>query len=231
MALKDLQNNFINFLNDEKKADILKFVKKGKIRKEELFQIYRNNLFRNLENSLKITFPLIYQYLGQEQFSKLAEKYIVQNPSKSNNLDNYGQNFAQNQNEFLQDLSHFEYSCHLSYLAADAEAVNQEDLQKIPTEELFDLKFQLHPSCFLGQSYYNFFLKKSDQKRKRIINYLIYRHDNKVKTEKISKSEYIFLEDIKNGLSLFEIYNKYDINIGELLAKYVNKNVIITILK
>ena len=33
MALKDLQNNFINFLYDEKKADILKFVKKGKIRK------------------------------------------------------------------------------------------------------------------------------------------------------------------------------------------------------
>ena len=64
-----------------------------------------------------------------------------------------------------------------------------------------------------------------------IINYLIYRQDNKVKTEKISKSEYIFLEEIKNGLSLFEIYNKYDINIGELLAKYVNKNVIITILK
>lgn len=227
MNLQKLQDNFIDYLYDNKKDNVLNLVKGGKIKKEKIFQIYRNNLFQTLKNSLKITFPFIYRYLGEENFCKISYEFISKNPSKSSNLDNYGQNFCHDKSEFLRDLSKFEWFQHLSYLKEDSESISQEDLYKIPPEKLFNLKFQLNPSVFLMQSYYNFFLKKnSDQKKKRIINYLIYRQNNHVKFEKISKLDYIFLIEIKNSLSLFEIYNKYEVDVGNFLAKYVNNEII-----
>jgi hypothetical protein len=227
MNLQILQDNFIDYLYDQEKTDIIFSLKKSNISPEKIFQIYRNNLFSNLTNALKITFPLIYQYLGDEKFNKNAHQYISCNPSKSNNLDNYGQNFCCNESQFLQDLAKFEWYCHLSFLSADSKILSQEDLQKININKLFDLKFKLSKSVFLLQSQYDLLSKrKSDKKQEENINYLIYRHYNIVKTKKISDDDYVFLSEIKNNLTLFEIYNKYEINIGELLAKYINDQIL-----
>jgi hypothetical protein len=221
MNLHNLQENFINYLYNPNKNDILSAISDNVIQSEKLLQIYRNNLFKNLQNSLKITFPLIYKYLGDAEFQKISYQYIIQNPSKSNNLDNYGERFCYDQNDFLKNLSKFEWLCHLSFLAADSKLITQEDLQKIDPEKLFNLKFTLNPAIFLLKSNYDF-----ESQKKKQINYLIYRENNKVKTEKIIQNQFLFLTEIKNGLTLFEIYEKYEIDIGKLLAKYINYGIL-----
>lgn len=221
MNLQNLQDNFINYLYNPSKNNILSEIKDNAIESERLLQIYRNNLFKNLQNSLKITFPLIFKHLGENDFYKISYQYIIQNPSKSNNLDNYGQNFCHDQNDFLRNLSRFEWLRHLSFLSADSKLIIQEDLKKINPEKLFNLKLSLNPSIFLLESDYDF-----DSQENSKINYLIYRKNNQVKTEKIIQNEFTFLIEIKNGLTLYEIYEKYEIDIGKLLAKYVNYTIL-----
>lgn len=56
MKLKKLQNNFVNALYGESSEDLLLSIKKGKLLKEELLDIYRNNLRETLINALQITY-------------------------------------------------------------------------------------------------------------------------------------------------------------------------------
>src|SRR3989338_2941344 len=190
--LSALQNKFIDGVYDGSKLDVLKSIKDGKAPKEELFDIYRNNLYATLTDSLRITYPKIYQFTGEKKFKNLCKEFIKQNRSYSGNLDDYGVNFA----DFF-------------------------------AEKLFDVKFKLHPSCFLIDSGYNLLSKKKQSKPQKKQNYfVIYRHDIEVKAERISKGEFNFLSGVKENLSLYQIYEKYKINIQTCLQKYLANSVL-----
>ena len=82
--------------------------KNGKAPKQELLDIYRNNLYATLINALKITYPKFIT------FKRKTSKNFAKNSSNkttltAGNLDNYGENFA----EFLQKKE----DCFLSDLA------------------------------------------------------------------------------------------------------------------
>lgn len=182
-------------------------------------------------NALKITYPKIYHFLKEKNFKEFCQEFIKQNHSYSGNLDNYGENFAEffakKEDCFLSDLAKLEWLSHRSYLAKDVPAINIEELQKLPSEKLFDVKFKLHPSCFLIGSNYNLLGKKKRINPLKKQNYfVIYRHDFEVEAEKISKNEFNFLSGIKENLSLYQIYEKYKINIQSVLQKYLANSVV-----
>src|SRR3989338_1263453 len=229
--LSALQNKFIDGVYDGSKLDVLKSIKDGKAPKEELFDIYRNNLYATLTDSLRITYPKIYQFTGEKKFKNLCKEFIKQNRSYSGNLDDYGVNFAdffaEKKDKFLQEIAGFEWLQHKSYLAQDVQLINIEALQNLSAEKLFDVKFKLHPSCFLIDSGYNLLSKKKQSKPQKKQNYfVIYRHDIEVKAERISKGEFNFLSGVKENLSLYQIYEKYKINIQTCLQKYLANSVL-----
>ncbi len=229
-TLKEIQNKFIDGTYDERNLAVLSSIKNGKAPKQELLDIYRNNLYATLINALKITYPKIHHFLKEKNFKKFCQEFIKQNHSYSGNLDDYGENFAEffaKTDAFLSDLAKLEWLSHRSYLAKDVPPINIEELQKLPPEKLFDVRFKLHPSCFLISSNYNLLGKKKQINPLKRQNYfVIYRHDFEVKAEKISKDEFNFLSGIKENLSLYQIYEKYEINIQAVLQKYLANSVL-----
>ena len=206
MKLKKLQNNFVNALYGESSEDLLLSIKKGKLLKEELLDIYRNNLRETLINALQITYSEIHKNLGAKKFQKLCDEFIKKNRSRSSNLDDYGPEFNPGLNSGFA--GEVEWLKHQSYLARDAKPLNLKKLKKLPPEKLFEVKFKLHPACFLHK------------------NLIIYRQDLAVRTEKISRAEMNFLRGVQENFSLYEIYKKHKINIRTCLQKYLANGVL-----
>lgn len=224
--LATLQNQFIDSLYKKEKPELLDQIKNGKASKLELLNIYRNNLYVTLINALKITYPRIYQFVGENYFRKLCREFIGNNRSNSGNLDDYGEDFAdfllQKNDFFLSDLAKLEWLKHRSYLAENAAVLDIASLQKLPTKRLFEVKFKLHSSCFLLSSNYNLLRKTRPTKEGKKRNYfLVYRQNLYVKTIKILREEYDFLRGIEENLSLYQIYEKHEINIQNCLQKYL----------
>ena len=229
--LKILQNKFIESVYDEICPDVFELVVEGKIPKEKLLDIYRNNLCSKLTNALRITYPAIYHLVGVKKFKKFCQEFIKLNRSSSGNLDDYGKGFAnffiKKEDEFLSNLAKLEWLKHISYLAQDVKPLKIEALQKLSEEEIFNIKFKLNPSCFLLNSNYNLLVKKKQKRRlKRQIYFVIYRRYLVVEVKKISKGEFNFLKDTESGLSLYQIYEKHKIDIQVYLSKNIANGVL-----
>jgi hypothetical protein len=226
-----LQNQFIEAIYDKKNLEVFSEIKVGKASKQELVQIYRNNLFSNLSNALKITYEAVFNFLGAEKFHEIAAEFIRQNRSQSGNLDDYGENFyeffAAKNEFFLSDLSKLEWLKQKAYLAKNSEIIDIKALQNVAPEKLFDLKFFLSESVFLMTSNHNLLDKtKQNLPQKRSLYFLVNRFGFEVKAQKISKSEFNFLSSVKENLSLYAIYEKYQIDVQTCLQKYLANGVL-----
>lgn len=225
-VLSKMQDSFIDGIYDKSSSfKILPLIKNAKVPKEELFDIYRNNLFSFLKNALRITYPRLYKHLGHKKFTEFANDYIVKNRSITGNLDDYGENFLRNSRQALSDLAELEWLEHKSYLAPDCKSIDLEKLQKLPHESLFDVKFNLHPSVFFYNSDYNL-LSKQIKLEKKKIHFLVHRLYLDVICKKISKKEYDFLLVIKDGLTLYEVYERCQFDIQNYLKKFISNGVI-----
>ena len=229
--LQTLQNQFINTLYHQDDSLVLASIKDGKASKLELMAIYRNNLFANLANAVSITYPRVYRLMGKRQFDKMSQEFIENNRSHSGNLDNYGEEFAeflkQKEHLFLSDLACLEWLEHQSYLAKDAKLLDIALLQKLPPEKLFDIKFKIHPACFMYRSNYNLLgNRKQIHPLKKQVNFVVYRDGFDIEVEKISKDEFNFLDGVKEELSLYQIYEKYEIDVQACLQKYLANGIL-----
>jgi|SaaInlStandDraft_5_1057022.scaffolds.fasta_scaffold14139_3 hypothetical protein len=229
--LKIIQDQFIDSLYQEDDTSILNEIKDGHAPKSELLKIYRNNLNSALTNSLRITYPHIYQLLGDKKFQQYTNKFITQSRSFSGNLDDYGHNFAEffkNQKEdFFSDLASFEWLKQSSYLAANAENLDASRLQTLSIDQLPKIKFQLDPSCFLYQSNYNLLSsKKANKPNIRPKYFLITRSSLEVYSMSISQTDFNFLQAIKDGTTLSDMHDNKIRNIQNCLSKYIANQII-----
>lgn len=229
--LETLQNQFINAVYDEEDNLALQSIKDGKASKSALLAIYRNNLYANLSNAISITYPRVYNLMGQGRFEKLSQEFIENNRSHSGNLDNYGEGFSEFLKEkdgvFLSDVARLEWFEHQSYLAKDSKVLDVELLQKLPPEKLFDIKFKIHPACFTHSSCYNLLAKRKQiNPLKKKVNFVIYRNGFDIEAEKISTDEFNFLIGVKGELSLYQIYEKYEIDVQACLQKYLANGIL-----
>ena len=235
MELSKIQEKFIQAIYDDNNHDILPEIKSRGIVKEELIGIYRNNLTYNLINSLKLTFENVLRFLKEDRFLQIANQFIFENPSKSNNLDDYGENFDEFlrniEGDFIADVAKLDWLRQKSYLAKNDDEFDLESIREVGSEELFDLKFTLAQSVFLLQSDYNLVAKrKENSKAKRKIFFLVFRTKIsgvfEVKLLRIEPQEYQFLQGIIAELTLYEIYEKYEVDIQNILQKFLSNGVI-----
>jgi len=228
--LAELQNNFISAIYNHDNQSILAEIKDGKIDKVELLDIYRHNIFSNLTDALRITYALVYKKIGAKQFKKIAQEFIVNHPSSSGNLDDYHPEFSQflklsglKNSDFLSELANFEWLMHLSYLASNGVGINIENLQKLKEEKLFEIKFRLHPSCFIILANHDLIkiYAGNNKKIKKPIHIMINRGNGEVLAEAISNQEFSFLKAASEGKTLYEIYENHQINIEQCLQKFI----------
>jgi hypothetical protein len=80
---------------------------------ERRLDIYRNNLFGSLTQSLSAVYPTVAQLVGDGFFRFMAHQYILAHPSRSGNLHEFG-------GELATFLDQFEPARSLPYLADSA---------------------------------------------------------------------------------------------------------------
>jgi hypothetical protein len=229
--LLELQNHFVAGIYSKESSELTNFIKESGIPKNELFDIYRNNVFGTLKNALRVTFPICLSFLKKKEELKILTNFIKKNPSKTNNLDDYGEEFSQflikQKYYFLGDLAKMEWLKQKSYLAKNDETINLERLQKLTEEELSKVKFKLGSSVFFLTSQYSLAaLRPRNRTNVKPSNFLIYRFENEIKCEKITLNQFNFLQGVHKNLSLFEIFELYQVDIEECLTKFLSNKVL-----
>jgi hypothetical protein len=123
----------------------------------EHIQIYQHNINSTLTRALKDTYPLVNKLVGDDYFNQVAQDYILNYPSRSGNLHDYGRYFpnflpnydALHQFPYLTDVAALEWACHSIYFAADHAPLNITRLAQITPEQLNHVHFILHPASQL----------------------------------------------------------------------------------
>ncbi len=165
MNLSELQQNFFDAIFNKKSSQaFLAQIQATKHRSaERALEIYRNSIIGNYIACLKQTYPVCYQLVGEDFFVALANCYIAQAPSYSENLNHYGEEFSQFIKSFahtqsipyLSDVAHLEWLCHCVMQAEDSPKLENEHWQSLLIDEqLEQIVFCLPKALALMRSNY-----------------------------------------------------------------------------
>lgn len=125
------------------------------------FNVYRNNVFVSLTETIENAFPLAQKIVGEEFFRALARHYCQNHLPTSPVMIFYGESFGDFLDDFppaqqvpyLADIARLEYSLRLSTHAAD-EPWSQSHNQHLSSDDLLQAHLFLHPSVqWISSSY------------------------------------------------------------------------------
>ena len=245
MLLNKLQNNFAKHIFNRKAIAITSSLPYSNQEALARLNIYRNNVFGNFYSVLSSIYAVVKKIVGEKKFKKFVEEYQNKYHSTNGNLDNYGDKFPlflkKQEPGFLSDLAQLELYYHQCYFAREVENFDIKKFQKLAPEKFFDLKFELHPSCFLMKSEFAIFsIWKKEAKKNIKINKpefaLIERVYDSCQIHKLSEVEFIFLDNLTKKKTLYFIYQKIsklakeEFDIGQIMNRFIANKVISKIL-
>lgn len=126
------------------------------------FNVYRNNVFASLSETLAARFPVVERLVGEEFFQAMAREFVSRHPPRSAVLIEYGAAFPAFLKAFepvaalpyLPDVARLELTCNAAYHAADATPLGGAALAAIPAEAIGEAVLHLHPSVQVVASDY-----------------------------------------------------------------------------
>jgi len=207
------------------------------------FRVYRNNVFASLINALRARYPVIERLTGEDFFKTAAGHFIEAHPPRSPVLIDYGEGFSDFLASFepagalpyLADVARLEWLRHRAYHAADREALRSSDLARAPSDRVFALKFEFHPSAALVDSSYpivSIWETNAHDAETRPIGpdlageaALVVRPDYDVQNVRLDEAEHAFATALAQGATLGEAAAKgaeFDgFNLTPALAKLI----------
>lgn len=156
----ETQDQFQACLLEKENQFIEKIVGTKKVSKKTRLDIYRNAYQARLIEALQTTFPVLYQYLGSEQFSELCAAYIDACPSTFKSIRWYGDQLANfllkntyyKKFPYLSELALFEWHLAEAFDAADSAVLTIEEMARISPEDWESICFTIQPAF----SYFEF---------------------------------------------------------------------------
>lgn len=232
--LLKLQQSF--YSNIFKQDDDLSFINSNF--PQERFDVYRQTIFENMINALKITYPGVLKLLGEDCANSVAYAYSKtdQNLPKTGCLDDFGGNFPEflstleqlSELPYLKDYAHYEWLKHLAYIATDAKPIEPSDLMSIPEDEIDHVTFHFCPSVYLFRSRYPLFdvheVVEDSAAKAITLNQeeaygIISRKDNDIHTYWAARDNWHFIKKLFEGATLLEsaeyaqtINNNFDLS-------------------
>jgi hypothetical protein len=132
----------------------------GSASPQRRFNIYRNNVIVGLCRSLKDSFPVIAQLVGDQFFDAMAAAFVREYLPSSPMLFAYGESFPAFIETFhpasglpyLPGVARLEFACIEAYYSAEAERFDPQVLLGLSPREQSALHFEMHPSVRVVQS-------------------------------------------------------------------------------
>jgi hypothetical protein len=218
--LRQLQQSFCKNIFHE--ANDLAFIKSGYA--QERFDVYRQTIFHNMVNALRITYPGVWKLLGAECANCAAHAYFqTKHLPRTGCLDDFGGDFPDflgslselSALPYLRDYAHYEWLRHLAYIAPDAQAISPSDVMNMPEDQIDHVKCHFCPCVYMVQSPYPLFdihqVVQEDSataitlKREEAFG-VISRQDNDVHTYWIPKDYWCFIKTLSEGQTFSESY-------------------------
>ncbi len=133
---------------------------------QESIAIYRNNTLGSQYDALADFYPVIKKILGTQYFRQITRPFILQYPSKTENLNHYGQEFSSYLSNlithrpelqdypYLPDLARLELAYHQCYFALNDDTFDFNGLSQLNNKQYAQLYFVLSHSLALIESNY-----------------------------------------------------------------------------
>jgi len=221
--LKELQQDFARAITDGETGNISPHIKPGKTPAEKLLGIYRGNSFAALTQVLQLTYPVVEKLVGADFFKYAAHEFIQDNWPENGDMDSYGENFAGflagfapvAELVYLPDTAKFEWLYQESALAENAKSLAAEAFTELTPEDYLQVKLRLHPSARLFSSPYpieKIWRANMENSGEDVslaeggCQILLLRPETQVMLHSLSAPEYIFLQKLLTGVSLYEAY-------------------------
>jgi hypothetical protein len=206
-------------------------------------EIYRGNVLANRRGALRASYPVVLRLVGDAFFDEAAAQYAGRTPSRSGDLHEYGDAFANflegyahaRSLPYLADVARLEWACHDCSHAADAGAFDFAALARVPAERHAGLRFLLHPAArLLRSSHPVVAIHAANQpgrdgtpaRREGGDHALVYRRGLEVAVESLDPAEWAFLARLAEGATLAEACVALDTRMAPPLARHVQSGVI-----
>ena len=197
MPLQNKQSDFADLLLSDIALDDINIINK-----------YR--MLKKLTDTLQATYPLVTKSVGKDFFRMLAADYIKQYPSRHSYLHHYGEYLSDFLAEYtpvrsliyLPELAAFEWACHLVYIAADHQGLEQNGVMALPPAS--QLMFFYHPILSIVEACKRGELDNLELPRNEKTNLLIIRRGLDTCLVKLNTAEFAFLTAIQDGRPIAE---------------------------
>jgi hypothetical protein len=116
--------------------------------------LYRRLIRNNYVQALKVTYPVLHRFVGEQYFGIVAQGYLKKYSSISGDLFPYGCHLPAFLSELqlsplLIELARLEWVCHEAYQAADAPPLTSDQLDAIASADPSQVTFQFHAAARL----------------------------------------------------------------------------------
>jgi Putative DNA-binding domain len=244
--LKSLQNLFRDALYDEAAATqfATHLENQGELDSTARIDTYRQSIQATFINCLKDTYPICEKIVGEQFFVAMAEAYIKQYPSHSENLNDYGdlfpdfiRNFKPAESlAYLGDVARLEWARQSAYYAEDADFGDFGALAQLTDQQQSKVRLIASQSASLIESDYpllaiwNFAQEETQDETVNLqqggVKLIVFRDDLHVRQEVLSEAQFLFLKLCRDGLVLEAIFEKlmgqgYHAQIEALLPELV----------
>ena len=204
----------------------------------ESLRVYSNGHIVRLTEALGETYEAVWWVSGDEDFFKLAKKFILTHPSQFYNLSFYGQEFATFLESecpfpdlpFLPDLARFEWVFKHTFHAPQHEPATAEAMQAIGRSS--QVRFHLGPSVSVFSSSHAVYdiwklrgtphEERPDLEWNREQHLLLYKKNFQIFVNELTAVELAFCQHLLDGSSMEDTVNAVAEEIPDLSQEQVS---------
>lgn len=221
LSLRELQRRFMAALYDDAQPGPTATIAGNGLAPEARLRIYRHSCNETQIAALRTTYPAVLALVGDAFFDQTAQGYRREHPSRSGNLQAFGDAFAEylatvpgcRSLPYLPDVARLEWLRRQTILAPDASSISPDALGTARRGTVESLRIVLHPSVNLLDSRYpvptiwSYALWPADENLvlgNEGASIVLWRDEGEVAMDAVDPSSFACIASIAQGLTLGE---------------------------
>ena len=158
-SLRDLQASCYRAFTDDSSV-LPAFVRDNGVSPEQRVGVYRNNHREIFRKALSASFPVVERLVGEACFAGLAREYTREHPSRSGDLQRYGENYpaflertyGDTRFRYLPDVASLEWALEEVHLDRDEPPLGLSGLSRFNEDDYGNLVFTVRRAVRLLRS-------------------------------------------------------------------------------